>query len=349
MGVNKYLSVINDNKFLRHFFERLRYASFSKLINFIKAEIALHDKRTSLPSYPYEAILDLNNYCNLKCPLCDTGMSLSKYPKGTMGLPLFSEICRQLSPYVFNISLYNYGEIFLVKQLEKYFRVARKNRIGLTLSSNLSMHLSDETIENLIKYKINTLIISCDGTTQEAYEKYRKKGDINVVFQNIKRISLFKKRLKSRFPTLVWQFLVMKHNKHEVEQAKSTYKKIGADRLEFGPITIPFGIRDDGLVKTFFTEEQQQTRKSWYVLQSDMHVPCWWLWRAIVVNWDGTVVPCCNLNCDDYGFGDFKTHSLNEIWNSKAYVSARKLSLGKSTQMDLICKQCDVIKAYPEP
>ncbi len=75
-----------------------------------------------------------------------------------------------------------------------------------------------------------------------------------------------------------------------------------------------------------------------------MHVPCWWLWRAIVVNWDGTVVPCCNLNCDDYGFGDFKTHSLEEIWNSKAYVAARKLSLGKNTQMDLICKQCDVIK-----
>jgi len=42
----------------------------------------------------------------------------------------------------------------------------------------------------------------------------------------------------NRFPTLIWQFLVMKHNMHEVVQAKSVYKGIYIDILKLGRLLL---------------------------------------------------------------------------------------------------------------
>ena len=326
----------------RYVTERLRYATPYKLSNLLLTEFMFFRKKKYLSSYPFEAIIDLNNICNLRCPLCATGRGLNQYRQGVMELSLFSKICGQLAPYVFNLALYNWGEIFLIKNLPDYLKVIENHRLGVTLSSNLNANLTDEVIEALVRYKVNSLVVSCDGVTQEVYQKYRRNGDLSRVFHNIQRIQQVKRRLKSCYPRLIWQFLLMKHNQMEAEKAKRTYEEVGADEIEFALINLPFGMDEENLARDFFVEEEWGARESYIISRSDLHAPCWFLWRAITINWDGTVAPCCYVNCNDYGLGDFKTQSLREIWNSHRFVASRGLFRRETTELDLICRQCPI-------
>jgi len=343
MILNNYLELLNNRKRItRYITERLRYATPYKLKNFLWAEFMLIKKIKRLSSYPFEAIIDLTNRCNLKCPLCATGSGLNQYKQGIMDISLFSKICGQIAPYVFSVTLYNWGEIFLVKNLPDYLKIIKGHRMGVTLSSNLSVDIKDEVIEGLIKNNIDSLIISCDGITQDIYQKYRRNGDLSQVFRNIKRIQQAKKRLKNSHPRLIWQFLLMRYNQMEAEEARRIYKEVGADEIEFAFINLPFGIFDKNLAREFFVDIEFRNRVSYIISKGDLHAPCWLLWRAITINWDGTVAPCHYVNCDDYGLGDFRKQSLKEIWNSDRYVASRGLFRGEDEEFDLICKQCPI-------
>ncbi len=343
MTFSKYFHLVKNRQRIRRYVtERLRYATPRKISNFLHAESMLSKKVKHLASYPFEAIIDLTNRCNLRCPLCATGLGLNPYVQGTMALSLFSDICAQIAPYVFSVTLYNWGEPFLLKDLPAYLQICRDYRLGVTLSSNLNVNIGEEVIEALIECKVNSLVASCDGVTQDVYQIYRRNGDISKVFRNIKRIREAKRRLRSSRPRVVWQFLMMKHNQKEVEEAKRIYREVGADEIEFAFVTAPFGSDDPRLAKDFFTEEEFRNRESYVILPSDLHAPCWFLWRSLTINWDGTVSPCCYVNCDDYGFGDFRKQSLKEVWNSERYVAARGVFRGEETPIGLICKQCPV-------
>jgi MoaA/NifB/PqqE/SkfB family radical SAM enzyme len=64
------------------------------------------------------------------------------------------------------------------------------------------------------------LIISIDGTTQEVYEQYRVGGKLEKVLQGARRVVKWKKELKSRTPFIIFQFLVVKPNEHQIEELR---------------------------------------------------------------------------------------------------------------------------------
>lgn len=52
--------------------------------------------------------------------------------------------------------------------------------------------------------------MSIDGSDQYSYTTYRKNGNFDKVFLNLKKLLLKKKELKSKYPLVVWQYLVNK-------------------------------------------------------------------------------------------------------------------------------------------
>jgi hypothetical protein len=57
------------------------------------------------------------------------------------------------------------------------------------------MPLSDP--EGIVMSGLDLAILSIDGTTQDIYEKYRRKGDLGLVFENVKKLVAAKKKLGS--------------------------------------------------------------------------------------------------------------------------------------------------------
>ena len=80
-----------------------------------------------------------------------------------------------------------------------------------------------------IQSGLDRLIISIDGTTQETYQAYRVGGKLDKVIEGAKNIVRWKKELRSASPFVVFQFLVVKPNEHQVEEVYRLAEEIGVD------------------------------------------------------------------------------------------------------------------------
>src|SRR5947199_580179 len=98
-----------------------------------------------------------------------------------------------------------------------------------TATSTNAHYLNDETAKRTIESGLDRLIISIDGTTQEVYQQYRVGGNLNKVLEGADNIVKWKKELKSRTPFIVFQFLVVKPNEHQVADVKALAKEAGVD------------------------------------------------------------------------------------------------------------------------
>ena len=82
-------------------------------------------------------------------------------------------------------------------------------------------------LEALVKYKVRAVLCSIDGASQETYQVYRRRGNLDTVIANIRKINHYKQLHRSGFPMLGWQFVVFGHNEHEIPVARELAKSLG--------------------------------------------------------------------------------------------------------------------------
>jgi radical SAM protein with 4Fe4S-binding SPASM domain len=67
---------------------------------------------------------------------------------------------------------------------------------------------------------------------------------------------------------------------------------------------------------------------------------CKQLWVTAVVNWDGSVLPCCAVYGERYAFGNIFKEPFTKIWNNQKYQMARKEVRNKIEESPTICHSC---------
>ena len=92
--------------------------------------------------------------------------------------------------------------------------------------------LNDENAKKTIESGLDRMIISVDGTTQEVYENYRKEGKLETVLQGARNVVKWKKQLNSATPHIIFQFLVVKPNEHQIPEIYKLAKEIGVDEVK---------------------------------------------------------------------------------------------------------------------
>ena len=124
---------------------------------------------------------------------------------------------------------------------------------GIYTATSTNAHfLTDEVARKTIESGLDRLIISLDGIDQKTYEQYRIGGDIEKVLAGAKHIVRWRKELKSKTPLVVFQFLVVKPNEHQVSQVKALAKEIGVDDVWFKTAQIyDFAKDPNNLIPTF--------------------------------------------------------------------------------------------------
>jgi len=191
-----------------------------------------------------------------------------------------------------------------------------------------------------VKSGLNRLTISIDGTTQESYESYRKNGNLNKVITGTKTIIKWKKELKSKTPYIIFQFLVVKPNEHQIEDAKKLAKKLGVDEIRFKTAQLYNYKNGNDLMPSIAKYARYKKQKDGtYCLKNKMLNECWRMWSSCVITWDGKVVPCCFDKDAQHQMGDLKTSDFKQIWQSKLYTNFRKQLLHDRQAID-ICKNC---------
>jgi MoaA/NifB/PqqE/SkfB family radical SAM enzyme len=211
---------------------------YRKWANYLLVEFQMARGHTLMLGRPYWLAVDPTNFCQLQCPFCPTGAGRGVRDKASLTLEHFTRFLDRVGPDVIHIDMMNWGEPTLNKDLPGMIAAAKSHGIEVKVDSNLN-DLSDAMVEGLVRSGLDVLSVSIDGATQETYEKYRVNGRLADVLENVRRVVRKKKELASARPLLMWQFLVFKHNEHEVELAKKMALELGMDEGNATPAFLP--------------------------------------------------------------------------------------------------------------
>jgi len=314
-----------------------RLANAAKILaSFI---ISALTKRNVVWGYPPIVNIEPTNICNLRCPLCITGSMQMKRPYGHMDFEMYKKMVDQVADRIIYITLYHQGEPYLHREFNKFVAYAKQKGVYVTTSTNA--HFFDEkTAIEVVKSGLDSMIVSLDGVTQETYEHYRRGGNLQIVLDGLSNLIEAKKRLKSKTPYIFIQFLVMKHNEHEIPAIRNLVKQIGADRLLIKTTQVnTFEEAKEWLPENDRYRRYELTEEAFKVKRGKGVCPR--LWLTTLVDWDGQVVPCCFDKNGEYPMGDLsEEETFAQIWRSEAYTSFRKRMLRDRNSID-ICRNCN--------
>ena len=219
--------------------------------------------------------------------------------------------------------------------------VMHANKKGIyTITSTNGHFLNDENAKKTVTSGLDRLIISVDGTSQETYESYRKEGNLEHVLQGARNIVKWKKELKSVTPHIIFQFLVVKPNEHQIPEIYALAKEIGVDEVKLKSAQVYDYKNGNELIPSIekYSRYAKQENGT-YRVKNELLNHCWKLWHACVITWDGLVVPCCFDKDATHRLGDLKNTSFRQIWKGASYVSFRTKLLKGRDQID-ICTNC---------
>ncbi len=306
---------------------------------------------------PYILVVDPANVCNLRCPLCPTGLLAQNRKSQLMAWETYTRAVDLLAPWAYKVNLFNWGESLLHPRLCDMIRYAGERNLGTNLSTNLSLELDDDRLDSLIASGLEFICLSIDGATQETYARYRRRGKLELVLENVRRLLERRRDLSSATPIVEWQFIPMRHNQHELEDARRTAMEMGVDRFRTIPVGIPFGSADPEALKSewFPVGVPQGTIEDGRRMPGSEPEPraCYFLYRYFVVNAGGGVAPCCVVFDEKHDFADLESEEFAGIWNNEMYRSARAHYVkGGRVEVPTVCDQCDLFEKrarYPGP
>ena len=321
---------------------RLLKKSFriKRLINAAKVYfsyyISLITKRAIYWGSPPVVMIEPTNICNLQCPLCPSGNGTLKRIKGYMSFDVFRKIIDDIYKTAFMVVLWNQGEPYLNKDFSMMVKYASDRGLFTLVSTNGNI---DYNAEEIVNSGLDSMIVSLDGTTQESYNKYRINGKLDKVLEGVKKIVEAKKKLNKTNPLLRWQFLVMKHNEHEIEEIKKLSKELEVDNLELKSIQI-YSKED---VHNFLPENPKYRRYKVcgdnFELKFGIKNRCRRIWTNAVVNWNGEVAICCFDKDGNFKVGNVMETELNQLWKNKNIMKVRNQILTNRKQIP-ICRNC---------
>ena len=334
---------MNTPKISRYYFTLFKSLNLRRLSNLMLVETGFLLSRifraVIVIGKPWAASVEPTTSCNLRCPECPTGMNSLSRTKGNMNLEVFREILDRLSPDLFYLTLYFQGEPMLNPHFSEMVTMARKQNIFVATSTN-GHYLNGKNIDSIIKSGLNHLIISLDGLDQQTYEKYRINGNLPTVLEGIKLLVAAKKAMNSNVPFIELQFIVMRHNEHQMQQMREFAKQADVDKLVFKTAQVYNFDAESTIIPNLKTKSRyRQTSDGKWVLVKKIRNRCHRIWSSLVITWDGKVVPCCYDKDADHKSGNLLEEPLSEIWKNQNYTAFRKQVLKNRSETEM-CRNC---------
>ena len=304
---------------------------YGKAVNLIKIG------STASPSKPNKICIELTNRCNLNCPFCLVGQQDQKesvahdsIEREMSGMDM--ELCKKIitSARDFGLKEVNLtfqGEPLMFKRTNfiKLVKIIKQNGLKAIVYTN-GLLLDRDYSRKIIKAGLDECRFSVDGITQDVYALNRVGGKYSQVYQNMKDTVQVAQEERSAI-NIIWQFIAMRNNEHQIDEARSIANKIG---IKFE-------------VKTFAASVPELVPKDSKYQRTLKPPPCHDIYRQVMVYWNGDVVPCCY---DIEGLeimGNLNDSSLSEIWNgSKFQIFRERLNnvLQNPEGEPELCKGC---------
>lgn len=276
---------------------------------------------------PTRIVIELTNRCNLNCPYCLVGMQDEKKSVahsdldrslGMMDMSLVKKIIKDAKAFgIEEVMLTFQGEPLLHKQFVDCIKLAKNAGLRTVVFTN-GLLLNPELSRQIVRAGLNSVRFSVDGASQETYGLNRVGGQFQKAFDNMKDMARIAKEERKFFLKIVWQFIALSNNEHEIPKAQEMAKDIGVNFL----------------VKTFAESIPELAPKNPKYRRNLQPKPCTDIYRMICVYWNGDVVPCCYDLVGKEKLGNVADNTITEIWESRRYLN--------------FCKRVDEAVLHPE-
>ncbi len=347
-----------------------------KILNIFLARYHQRARATQVISRPAGLVIDPSNMCQLACPGCvhsnrSESLGLFLWPKGTLLEDRFTALLKQYGPYAVGVYFCNYGEPLLNLNTPKLIRRSKTYLMWTALSTSLSVKRFDA--EDYVQSGLDFMVLSIDGATQKVYEQFRRHGDLELVFNNVRDLVAARRRLRKRTPVLSWNFLAFEHNAHEIGAAGKKARELGVDQFR---VVNPFDVTWDdpairpapvrGRVRRLNWSAAQNPPENFNPFPEDLDAAaighafndpwpgraavegnasqghtCHWLYKSLSMDAAGRIMPCCGSPRPDADlvFAQFDGAG-EDVFNSPKYREARAHFAGANTT-STYCAQCE--------
>lgn len=289
--------------------------------------------------YPISVSIEPTTSCNLRCPECPSGLRAFSRPTGMLQPSVFQRIINEISSRTPYLILYFQGEPYLNKNFFDFVKYAADKNMYVATSTN-AHYLNDTNARKTVESGLSRLIISVDGTTQDTYASYRVGGKLDKVWEGARNVVAWKKKLGSKYPHIIFQFLVVRHNEHQIEDIKRIAEEMGVDEVKFKTAQVYDYEHGNELIPTQEKYARyKKNRQGLYEIKNKLLNHCWKLWHACVFTWDGQIVPCCFDKDASHPMGSIETETFCSLWSGEKYQAFRNAILRSRKEID-ICQNC---------
>lgn len=290
-------------------------------------------KQERMRAWPVVAKVDISPLCNLHCTVCvhalpsaGTGPLLPRQVfrrEHRMPVERYREIAAQLAGRTAAVSLYYLGDPLMHPHLEEICDATREAGLNSHVSTNFSFDLPDERLRALLASGLTHLTVCVDGLSQATYGRTRVGGRIDRVLDNLDRLMRLRRESGATYPRVEVQYVKFQHNVGELEAARARFMQAGVDQFtEFWGSLYNYTDFDDGRVQVAGPLPPRRVPR------------CLWPHFALVVRYDGDVIPCCNFRsgvqyvpgADRRTLGNVFEQGVWEVWNGAAYQDLRRLT-----------------------
>ncbi len=239
--------------------------------------------------------------------------------------------CYKYKRYCKQLGLFWMGEPLLDPNFFEKVKYAKKKKSFFILAYSNGSLLTKENCQKLIDSRIDRMIFSIDGASQETYESVRIGLSYEEVVRGIKRLIILKRELGLKMPRIEIQMVQTPFNEHESDLFKKTWK----------------GWADNFYIKKMHAWNGESIDKSLinysHRLMGTKHEqihPCFYLWKSLVVAQDGRVALCCVDSRVQEEIGDLTKETIYNVWHGEKINQIRKLHLDGETEKIPICQRC---------
>ena len=306
-----------------------------KFYNFLVCNISYIFKRKKSGNSPIIISIDLWNECNENCVFCrdkdgnifDLNPKSEKFiPKIKLDIIHYKNVVDAFHKDLMMIIPYVNGEPLMYKGIYEAIDYATKKKLLSLIASN-GILLNENNSKKLIDAGLDFLKVHISGFTNSVHQIQHRKGDVELILKNLNNFIKLRENNKSGVLVML-DYILYNHNSHEVKLAE----KFAKDNK------IIFNIRPGNPKGMEETESKQRD------VHFDKKTPCDWPWKAMTLNNNRDLCPCCEYSVmsDPGPYGKINENSdLYKIWTGEDVKKFRlnHITSGRS-EID-ICKNCD--------
>lgn len=276
------------------------------------------------PDFPAVLGIDPAGACNLDCDFCPNGLRDKKL--GVMPFELYRKIIDESVEHGRRamIVLHKDGEPLVNPRLVEMvaYTTIRRAARSVQFATN-GVLLTEEKARGLVRAGLDSITVSLDYDSPEAYLRHKRKDAHAQVVENIRGLARVRAEMRSRTPYLIVKATALESNQAELDALKTRWRNV-ADEIVITPY------HDwAGRIAVQHAPEVPAVR-----------FPCAYLWYYPSINWDGKVSVCCIDSANRGIVGDVSTTTLADVWRGDALRVFREAHLKRDFSATPLCGSC---------